>query len=129
MNAHAMADAWLRRLDKIVDGKLVLTEDIPDETDWVDGRIYSIIIRDRSFDLIVEFINQVLERRSTEEVMDNLAAGPVETMLFHGQEVALNLIVEEAQRNRLFKQMLGGVWKNNLPDELWERFLQARDEL
>ncbi|WP_144436651.1 DUF6869 domain-containing protein [Lysobacter antibioticus] len=129
MNANAMADAWLRRLDKIVEGKLVLTEDVPDETDWVDDRIYSIIIRDRSFDLIVEFVNKVLERRSTEEVMDNLAAGPVETMLFHGREVALDLIVEEARRNRLFKQMLGGVWQNNLSDELWEKFLQARGEM
>ena len=58
------------------------------------------------------------------ETMQNLSAGEVEDLLGrHGSEM-ISLVEAEAQRDPSFAKLLGGVWKNNMTDEVWSR-LQA----
>ncbi|QWF18312.1 DUF6869 domain-containing protein [Lysobacter capsici] len=121
-----MADAWLLRLKKITGGELDSRSDGVDETDWVLHQLQAIISRDKNFDLIVEFVNNVLEKDSSEYVMDNLAAGPIESMIFKDEAMAVRVIIGAAKKNDAFRRMLDGVWQNNVSSEFWALILNAK---
>ena len=74
-------------------------------------------------------ILQILERELTKDQMAVLAAGPLEDLLaFHGPEF-IDRVESEAARNPRFNHLLGGVWQNNILDEIWERVQKARREI
>jgi hypothetical protein len=55
-----------------------------------------------------------------------LAAGPVESLLsWHGPRF-IDRIEAEAHRNPLFSHVLGGVWRQDMPDDIWQRVESAR---
>jgi len=53
-----------------------------------------------------------------------LSAGPIEDLLAKHGESFIDHVEAEARRDPTFASTLGGVWKNNMTDEVWER-LQA----
>lgn len=56
----------------------------------------------------------------------NIASGPLEDLLsLHGSEL-IEQIEIEARRNPAFNLLLGGVWQNDMPSEIWERIQAAR---
>ena len=56
----------------------------------------------------------------------NLAAGPLEDLLAqHGAEV-IDRVVLEARRSPAFNLLLGGVWQNQMTDEVWSKVQKAR---
>ena len=56
----------------------------------------------------------------------NLAAGPLEDFLVaHGPEF-IEFIEQEARRNPAFNLLLGGVWQNAMPEDVWARVQKAR---
>jgi hypothetical protein len=68
-----------------------------------------------------EIILAILNATNNEFVLDNLAAGPLESVLVrHGNQV-INLVESEAKSNTRFRQLLSGVWQNTMNDELWHR--------
>jgi len=50
-----------------------------------------------------------------------IAAGPLEDFLGHHGLAFIARVEEEAARNPAFRRALGGVWKNRIDDEVWER--------
>ena len=66
-------------------------------------------------------ITEIFEGHSDKEiVMDNLAAGPLEDLLtYHGAE-AINLIKKYCDIHNSFKDILSGVWRNNMDLSVWE---------
>lgn len=71
-------------------------------------------------------ILQILERELTEDQIATLAAGPLEDLLaVHGAQF-IERIEREAQRNPRLNHLLGGVWQNQMPQEIWERVQKAR---
>ena len=57
----------------------------------------------------------------SDHLIANLAAGPLETLISrHGAEL-INLIEAEARENKKFHNLLGGVWRNDIPEDIWVR--------
>src|SRR5258706_9999287 len=57
-----------------------------------------------------------------------LAAGPLEDLLTQHGEWFIDRIESEAKRNPRFKLLLGGVWKNVMPDAVWARLQRCRND-
>jgi hypothetical protein len=57
-------------------------------------------------------------------VQEVLSAGPVEDLLAKHGEKFIDRVEAEAQKDPKFAKLLGGVWKNDMTDEIWNR-LQA----
>jgi hypothetical protein len=71
-------------------------------------------------------IVQILERELTEGQTAVLAAGPLESLLtLHGAQF-IEQVEREAERSRRFSHLLGGVWQNSIPPEIWLRVQKVR---
>jgi hypothetical protein len=57
----------------------------------------------------------------SERVMQILSAGPVEDLLARHGDGLISLVEAEARHDPSFAKVLGGVWKNNMTDEVWAR--------
>lgn len=60
-------------------------------------------------------------------VLENLSAGPVEMLLVHHGDKMIDVVEAEARRNPAFANLLGGVWKNRMTDEIWARVQAISD--
>jgi hypothetical protein len=54
-------------------------------------------------------------------VQELLSAGEVEDLLAMHGGIFIERIEAEARRDQAFAKLLGGVWKNAMADEIWER--------
>jgi hypothetical protein len=71
-------------------------------------------------------ILEISRRELTEDEESWLAAGPLETLLaWHGSEF-IDRVESEATNNSKFNYLLGGVWRQDMPDEIWDRVQKAR---
>lgn len=67
------------------------------------------------------FILTVLDADSSTTIKENLSAGPLEDLLAkHGLKV-IERVEAEARSNPKFASLLGGVWKRDMPDDIWAR--------
>lgn len=74
-------------------------------------------------------ILQILTNELTEDQIAVLAAGPLEDLLgVHGLQF-IDRIEREAEQNSRFNHLLGGVWKNQMTQDIWERVQKARKEV
>ena len=69
---------------------------------------------------------RIMQRKLTEEQISLLAAGPVEDLLAHYGALFIDRIEAEAQRSPAFAHALGGVWRRDIPQEIWQRVETAR---
>jgi hypothetical protein len=69
---------------------------------------------------------RIMQRALTEEQISLLAAGPVEDLLVHYGAQFIDRIEAEAQRSPAFAHVLGGVWRGDIPLEIWQRVEAAR---
>jgi hypothetical protein len=94
---------------------------------WMDGE-YTMY--DAVFDrpvIVWQAILRILESELTDDQRALLAAGPLETLLAnHGPEF-IDEVEAEARRNPRFNKLLGGVWRHEMPSEIWQRIERARD--
>lgn len=74
-------------------------------------------------------ILQVLQRDLTEDQTALLAAGPLETLLCWPGAAVISRVEQEAQRNPRLNHLLGGVWRSDMPEEIWARIQKARKEV
>jgi hypothetical protein len=58
---------------------------------------------------------------SSEKILANIAAGPLEDLLVYHGEKFIDRVEEAAQSDPVFKKMLGAVWQNAIPDDVWNR--------
>lgn len=56
-----------------------------------------------------------------------LSAGEVEDLLAKHGDRFIERVESEARKDPAFAKLLGGVWKNTMTDEIWERVLAVRD--
>lgn len=71
---------------------------------------------------------RIMQRELSEDQISLLAAGPVEDLLaLHGAHF-IDRIEAEAKRSPAFAQVLGGVWQQDIPLEIWQLRLAARGE-
>ncbi|NHQ85260.1 hypothetical protein HA050_03935 [Iodobacter sp. HSC-16F04] len=73
------------------------------------------------------FILATLREDSSNKIMANLSAGPLEDLIENFGESMIEKIEQEAKTNPLFASLLGGVWQGSTPDEIWSRVTAAWD--
>lgn len=63
---------------------------------------------------------QIIDISDDSKVIENVSAGPLEDLLaFHG-DMLIARIAEEAEQNERLRFALGGVWRNNISEEVWQ---------
>jgi hypothetical protein len=67
------------------------------------------------------FVLAVLAADDSTRVMENLAAGPLEDLLVYHGPAVIERVEAEARTNPKFAFLLGGVWKNAIADDIWDR--------
>jgi uncharacterized protein len=72
-------------------------------------------------EIAFEIILEILKKDGSPIIECNLSAGPLEDLLAkHGPAVIVR-IEQEAATNPAFSHLLGGVWKNAMTEEVWNR--------
>ncbi|MGB6372257.1 MAG: DUF6869 domain-containing protein [Methylocella sp.] len=67
------------------------------------------------------FLQKMWKLDTTDQMLANIAAGPLEDLLrYHGERL-IDRIEEMTQSDPVFKKMLGAVWRNTIPDDVWNR--------
>jgi hypothetical protein len=66
-------------------------------------------------------IEKILRRDSSDLILSNLGAGPLEDLLVaHGARF-IDRIEERAAKDEKFRKLLGMVWRNEIPEDVWQR--------
>jgi hypothetical protein len=86
----------------------------PDDRFWAWQKLDSLC-RDEP-ELAWSVILEILQRSGSEQVRENLAAGPLEDLLTKHGHHFIDRVETEAQRNPHFRSLLAGVWQNAMSD-------------
>lgn len=70
------------------------------------------------------FIHRVRALDHSDAVIANLAAGPLEGLLVAHGPAVVDRLVQDARRDPAFRHVLGGVWRSDIDEVVWNR-LQA----
>lgn len=70
----------------------------------------------------------VVERTDNEFVLENLAAGPLETLIGRYGDKFVDRIESRAAVDEKFRWLLGGVWEGTMSPAIWERIQRAAGE-
>lgn len=77
-------------------------------------------------DRLWPFILEAYKRDLPDKVIAVLAAGPLEDLLAKRGEDFIDRIEELARKDPKFNDLLGGVWRNTMTDEVWQRVQAVR---
>ena len=86
----------------------------------------SVIPPDADPEAVWSAVLRIIQHNLSEDQISILAAGPVEDLLaWHGEQF-IDRIEAEAHRNPVFAHILGGVWRHDMPQAIWQRVEAAR---
>ncbi len=80
-------------------------------------------------DRLWQFILEVYKRDLTDEIIAVLSAGPLEDLLSKRGVDFIDRIEELARKDPKFNYLLGGVWRNAMADEVWQRVQGIRNHV
>ena len=92
---------------------------------WAFDSVWEMCQKDP--DAAWQVILAVLAADQSDSVIGRLSAGPLEDLLAHHPYEVIERVESEARRNPQFAHLLGGVWQNAMPDDVWERVQAAWD--
>ena len=72
------------------------------------------------------FVLAVTSKAPCDKVLGVLAAGPLEELIAYAGNDFIDRIETEARRSPAFRHVLGGVWQNSTPDDIWRRVEAVR---
>lgn len=93
--------------------------DIGDDKFWAIAALIDAARDDPDF--CWQAICQLLQKADSEIQLANIAAGPLEDLLAEHGAAYIEQIEIQANRDARFRELLGGVWQNAIPAEIWER--------
>ncbi|MBK7393296.1 MAG: hypothetical protein IPI64_08335 [Chloracidobacterium sp.] len=73
-----------------------------------------------------EFITRAFGKEMPDTTFAILAAGPMEDLLSEFGPLYIDRVEELARTNPRFNELLGGVWRLSMTDEVWERVQKIR---
>jgi hypothetical protein len=82
-------------------------------------------LRDSNLERYWKIINEIRRLDDSDSILSNLAAGPLEDLLASSGSAFIERCETLAKVDDRFKVMLGMVWKNSIPDDIWERVRRA----
>jgi hypothetical protein len=117
----ALASTFIEHLSDqyILDKDLVLTKRDTSATEWASSKVIDLALE--SPEELWDFILEVLKRDPPTEVIEVLAAGPLEDYIAKLGERVIGQVEAQAAMDPKFRSLLGGVWRNSMSDEVWER--------
>ncbi len=74
-------------------------------------------------------ILEIVKHQLTDDQEALLAAGPLEDLLVWHGSLFIDRVEEEAKVNFRFNHLLGGVWRREMPKEIWKRIERARQTI
>lgn len=86
---------------------------------WAFAKLYSLCdeVPDQGFAIIEE----IMRIDSSDIILANIAAGPMESLLAqHGQKF-IDKIEQLAAADSQFRKMLGAMWQHNIEENIWTR--------
>ncbi len=86
---------------------------------WVDDFEYEATYENPEVGF--ELVLNILRRKPTIEIIEVLAAGPLEQLLSNHGELVIEWVEKEAKSNKEFAGLLGGVWQNAMSEDIWNR--------
>ena len=72
------------------------------------------------------FITAAYQRDLSDKVVGALAAGPLEDLLAKQGREFIERVEELARKDPRFNYLLGGVWRNTMTEDTWQRVQAAR---
>jgi hypothetical protein len=92
---------------------------------WATDRIHDFTIK--SPEKLFPIILAILEKDPSNEVLEVLAAGPLEDYLATNNEEFIVNVENRAKEDPKFASLLGGVWQNGMTEETWARVQKVWD--
>jgi hypothetical protein len=108
-----LADAWIRYWR--------LPEESPEREAlfWATEREWELLREDP--DSAWFLVLEVLRRDSSDQIIEVLSAGPLEDLLARHGPYVIARVEAEAKSSPEFASLLGGVWRNTMSQEIWDR--------
>lgn len=120
-------------LDKIVDAWIAATnaaDGSPEyESNWWAIEQVMDWALDHQGEQLWQFITVAYKRDLSDKAVGMLAAGPLEDLLARQGPEFIDRVEELARKDPQFNYLLGGVWRNTMTDEVWQRVQTARHEV
>ncbi|HEX3466556.1 MAG TPA: hypothetical protein VHT05_00480 [Candidatus Elarobacter sp.] len=112
---------WGRNLARTDEAEFILTDDDLILDDWLQDALYE------QPEELWKFILAVLERDERGKLLPVLSAGDLENILVLHGPAFIDRVEAQAKTDPRFATLLGGVWKRDMRDDIWERVAAARD--
>jgi hypothetical protein len=94
-------------------------EALDEVMDWMEG----------DGEQLWEFVLAAYKRDLSDKVIAMLAAGPLEDLLAKCGVDYIDRVEELARKDPRFNYLLGGVWRNSMTDDVWQRVQAIRNNV
>jgi hypothetical protein len=117
----ALAVAYIGHFSNphVWDKSRVLVERNNADTEWAVEKVMDMTFENP--ESLWEFILEVAHRSPPSEVVEVLAAGPLEDYIAKCGERVIARVEHQASVDPVFRSLLGGVWRNSMSEEVWAR--------
>jgi hypothetical protein len=124
---EAMAAAYVEHFSEQVvwDKDLVLNKGDNSATQWASDKAIDLALENP--EELWDFILEVLKRDPVMEVIEVLASGPLEDFIAKLGDMVIDKVEARAAADPKFRNLLGGVWRNSMSDEVWTRVQACSD--
>lgn len=97
-----------------------------EENFWAYDRLCELC--EENPDVSWKIIDAIRSLDSSDLILSNLAAGPLEDLLSsHGEEIITHL-EKAAVDDRQLRKLLGAVWQNAISEDVWSRIKSIADQ-
>ena len=107
------------------DKDMVLSKRDISATEWASDKAIDLALENPKE--LWEFILEVLKRDPPTEVIEVLAAGPLEDYIARLGGQVIDRVEAQAAADPKFRSLLGGVWRNSMSEDIWRRVQACRD--
>ena len=119
LDAKLIAEGWIDlRASKLTKQERALG-------DWANEALREAIYNDAEYAFSI--IEAIHELDHEQKYVEEFAAGPVEDLLAYQWVSLIERIERKAREDRSFAFVLGGVWQNAMPDNIWDRVQACRE--
>jgi hypothetical protein len=120
-------------LDRFIDAWIAFylePEKAPEKKEnwWAVEHVMEWMFPQAEPDRLWQFITLAYKRDMPDIAVASLAAGPLEDLLAHHGPDYIDRIETLARQDPKFRHLLGGVWKNAMTEDIWQRVRTIRDE-
>jgi hypothetical protein len=122
-----LADEWIKYSKATIVGRKATDEEklLVESLSWTHEAFRRLITK-RS-EVALEVILGIMKRTDDGDVLNNLAASPLEDLLSENRSSIIEAVEHLASRDPQFRTLLKGVWRLAMTNETWQRVKIASD--